>query len=558
MEITLNGTLWQCNCRSGSAARSRRRPTAPWGRRRHGHLPDLGILQTPNYASIVRYRWGESLKAATESEASVGRIDGSTEGSTSVIPLQDASLEVNRHFESWRWEDSADAFAAYTALFVVLGLGAIPALQGIRLADLPYFILLAALSIYIGAHRGLTMKIRQQISMREGLLAPIFASVSLFAVYQLLQNMSESTLLTFFDAYFWLIGSVAVVGAVALPLRKLGDAVGQRRVTVPVPEGLLTDTTTGQAMKSAELAPSDVLAALLGLAAASGDLVAHHSNFTLNNLLACAIVTDLLQLLGLRSFRTAGVLLVGLLLYDVFWVFASPAAVGDNVMLAVATSEVFQGPTRLLFPRFPGSVGEAASFPFSLLGLGDIAVPGLLACLALRYDASRVTDMNARATAAGDALAQAVASASGSGATDAEVARSAADAAEAAFDRVADGEARARAASQGQPASPHDPTEEGRPAPASFPVSEAVLQQRTYFLPVMVGYVAGLGMAFIANMVTHMGQPALLYLVPCTLSAVAFTASSRGELNRILNFQDHSRSLPSSSSLEPPQAPNDR
>jgi hypothetical protein len=40
-------------------------------------------------------------------------------------------------------------------------------MQGIQLADLPYFILLAALSIYIGAHRGLTMKIRQQISMRE-------------------------------------------------------------------------------------------------------------------------------------------------------------------------------------------------------------------------------------------------------------------------------------------------------------------------------------------------------------------------------------------------------
>ena len=44
-----------------------------------------------------------------------------------------------------------------------------------------------------------------------------------------------------------------------------------------------------------------------------------------------------------------------------------------------------------------GGVGEAADFDFSLLGLGDIAVPGLLACLALRYDASRVVDMKARA-----------------------------------------------------------------------------------------------------------------------------------------------------------------
>ena len=37
-------------------------------------------------------------------------------------------------------------------------------------------------------------------------------------------------------------------------------------------------------------------------------------------------------------------------------------------------------------------------------GLGDIAVPGLLACLALRYDASRAINMRARADAAAEAL----------------------------------------------------------------------------------------------------------------------------------------------------------
>jgi hypothetical protein len=33
---------------------------------------------------------------------------------------------------------------------------------------------------YIGAHRGLTTKQRQQISIKEGLLAPVAASISLF------------------------------------------------------------------------------------------------------------------------------------------------------------------------------------------------------------------------------------------------------------------------------------------------------------------------------------------------------------------------------------------
>ena len=53
---------------------------------------------------------------------------------------------------------------------------------------------------------------------------------------------------------------------------------------------------------------------------------------------------------------------------DVFWVFGSPKVIGENVMLTVATSDILSGPTRLLFPRAAGSVGEAAAFPFSLLG----------------------------------------------------------------------------------------------------------------------------------------------------------------------------------------------
>ncbi len=55
---------------------------------------------------------------------------------------------------------------------------------------------------------------------------------------------------------------------------------------------------------------------------------------------------QILQLVGLRSFRTAALLMVGLLLYDVFWVFGSPSVVGDNVMLTVATSDMIVGEWR--------------------------------------------------------------------------------------------------------------------------------------------------------------------------------------------------------------------
>jgi minor histocompatibility antigen H13 len=41
-----------------------------------------------------------------------------------------------------------------------------------------------------------------------------------------------------------------------------------------------------------------------------------------------------------------------------------------------------------------------------------------------------------------------------------------------------------------------------------------------------------------ANAITHMGQPALLYLVPLTLGSVALTAVTRGDVQRILQFKD--------------------
>ena len=41
-----------------------------------------------------------------------------------------------------------------------------------------------------------------------------------------------------------------------------------------------------------------------------------------------------------------------------------------------------------------------------------------------------------------------------------------------------------------------------------------------------------------ANAITHLGQPALLYLVPLTLGSVAATAAARGDITRVLQYND--------------------
>lgn len=72
-------------------------------------------------------------------------------------------------------------------------------------------------------------------------------------------------------------------------------------------------------MLQLECAPTDILALVFAIGLATAELSSHHTNFTLNNTIACLVATDILQLVGIRSFRTASLMLTGLLAYDVFW-----------------------------------------------------------------------------------------------------------------------------------------------------------------------------------------------------------------------------------------------
>lgn len=63
-------------------------------------------------------------------------------------------------------------------------------------------------------------------------------------------------------------------------------------------------------------------------------------------------------------------------------------------------------------------------------------------------------------------------------ASDREITHAAADAAEVAFDRVADAELAHRERTEGS----------SETASSSYAVSDAVLDQRTYFVPTMVGF----------------------------------------------------------------------
>ena len=48
----------------------------------------------------------------------------------------------------------------------------------------------------------------------------------------------------------------------------------------------------------------------------------------------------------------------------------------------------FDAPIKLLFPR-PGVASAGGAAPFSMLGLGDIVIPGVFVALLLRFDRTR-------------------------------------------------------------------------------------------------------------------------------------------------------------------------
>jgi len=100
-------------------------------------------------------------------------------------------------------------------------------------------------------------------------------------------------------------------------------------------------------------------------------------NWIANNLIGLAFSVQGVSLISLGSYQTGCILLGGLFFYDIFWVF------GTDVMVTVAKS--FDAPIKLVFPKSL----LAEQYSFSMLGLGDIVIPGIFIALLLRYDLHR-------------------------------------------------------------------------------------------------------------------------------------------------------------------------
>lgn len=203
----------------------------------------------------------------------------------------------------------------------------------------------------------------------------------------------------------------------------------------------------------------------------------------------CLCCMFLLQL-RLSTLKTCATALSAFFCYDIFMVFITPYLFGSSVMIDVATAGQPQPvanqacycrlnptdvltcgpgermPILLMLPRMNDWRGG-----YSMLGLGDIVIPGLLLSYCLRWDYDSARGLGARGA-------------------------------------------------------------NGLDNNAGGAVVAMMMKGKLmgYWPVAVIGYVLGLACANMAVSLMQMGQPALLYLVPCTLIPVMMLAHSRGEL----------------------------
>ncbi|KAI9011743.1 minor histocompatibility antigen H13 [Hyaloraphidium curvatum] len=217
---------------------------------------------------------------------------------------------------------------------------------------------------------------REFFRLEDAKMFPIIGSATLFGLYLLFTYFDKEYINYLLTAYFAILGVGAMVKAIM---------AASRAVTGWELRG---DYRIDMWKKDKEILSyhfSVYLLCVIAFASILTVIYVLHKHWLLSNIYGEAFSTTAIQLLQLDSFWTGIILLSGLFLYDIFWVFFTP------VMVTVAKS--FDAPIKVVFPKDVGQLGLAGLFRapprgvhFTMLGLGDIVIPGIFIALCLRFD----------------------------------------------------------------------------------------------------------------------------------------------------------------------------
>ncbi|WVW80286.1 hypothetical protein I302_102264 [Kwoniella bestiolae CBS 10118] len=214
--------------------------------------------------------------------------------------------------------------------------------------------------------------IEETLTWADSLLFPVFGSVALLGLFLIIKYVGKEWINTILGFYFTGAGMFAMHSTFSSIAIWLLRALGRKPTTyhIRISAGIRQVFHLPTTLPSMILIPISIALPLL--------YIPLGRPYILSNVLALSLSTATLALLKLDSFLAAFVLLGVLLIYDIFWVFATP------VMVTVAKN--IDAPIKILSPK-TSPLGHPKEF--AMLGLGDIVIPGLVIALCLRFDLHR-------------------------------------------------------------------------------------------------------------------------------------------------------------------------
>ncbi|OAD66872.1 hypothetical protein PHYBLDRAFT_89550, partial [Phycomyces blakesleeanus NRRL 1555(-)] len=212
------------------------------------------------------------------------------------------------------------------------------------------------------------------LTTNDALMFPIIASGVLFSLYMMYRYLDERYLNYGITAYFSIVGCAAMTKTGLM----VAKAVTPLSLLKNVDKYKVSLSKGGKRLNHLSFTVVHI-----GLAVLSILMTIYYGitkNWVASNLFGLSFSVNALTLLSLGSFTTGMSLLAGLFFYDIFWVF------GTDVMVSVAKN--FDAPIKVLWPRdaIAYFLGDPTAIGFTMLGLGDIVIPGAFVALCLHFD----------------------------------------------------------------------------------------------------------------------------------------------------------------------------
>ncbi|KAI7690316.1 Minor histocompatibility antigen H13 [Sarcoptes scabiei] len=244
-------------------------------------------------------------------------------------------------------------------------------------------VLMALIPIFYGSFKSISYHKEQfesgekieAMSKKEAALFPFYASGALFGLYLFFKFFSKEHINLLLSVYFLVLGVCSLASVVSDFIDCL---LKKRNIQLPhIDKFHLLLTKNSIETLNIEFDSKDIFS----LIACSGIGIWYimKKHWVANNLFGFSFAVKAIEYINLNNVATGCILLGGLFIYDIFWVF------GTDVMVTVAKS--FDAPIKLIFPQDFLDNGFNGT-QFAMLGLGDIVIPGIFIALLLRFDAN--------------------------------------------------------------------------------------------------------------------------------------------------------------------------